>query len=107
MEYAKATDVYGRTALHHAAQQGYTKVASTLLIAGADPSALDVFHITPLMAAASCNDASHTLEIIGRNLFTIIFSINSSWIFRVILVTNNLVIIVKIMWMHFLEILNK
>ncbi|KAL3989492.1 Ankyrin repeats (3 copies) family protein [Acanthocheilonema viteae] len=65
MEYAKATDVYGRTALHHAVQQGYTKVASTLLIAGADPSALDVFHITPLMAAASCNDPSHALEIIG------------------------------------------
>ncbi|EFO20169.2 hypothetical protein LOAG_08321 [Loa loa] len=65
MEYAKATDVYGRTALHHAAQQGYAKVASTLLIAGADPSALDVFHITPLMAAASCSDPAHALEIIG------------------------------------------
>lgn len=65
MEYAKATDVYGRTALHHAAQQGHAKVVSTLLIAGADPSAIDVFHITPLMAAACCRDPGLALEIIG------------------------------------------
>lgn len=77
MEYAKSTDVYGRTALHHAALQGHAKVASTLLIAGADPSALDVFHITPLMAAASCSNPAHALEIIGQSLLTIIFSVNS------------------------------
>ncbi|VIO88614.1 ankyrin repeat domain protein 28, putative [Brugia malayi] len=65
MEYANATDVRGRTALHHAARQGYTKVVSTLLIAGANPSALDVFHISPLMAAASCSDPGYALEIIG------------------------------------------
>uniref|UniRef100_A0A915Q4H6 Uncharacterized protein n=1 Tax=Setaria digitata TaxID=48799 RepID=A0A915Q4H6_9BILA len=65
LEYVKATDAYGRTALHHAARQGHTKVVTTLIIAGADPSALDVLHITPLMAAASCNDSGRALEIIG------------------------------------------
>ncbi|MCP9263408.1 hypothetical protein DINM_006210 [Dirofilaria immitis] len=65
MEYAKAADIYGRTALHHAAQQGHVKVASMLLIAGADSSALDMLHITPLMAAASCNDSARSLEIIS------------------------------------------
>uniref|UniRef100_A0A8R1XRX1 ANK_REP_REGION domain-containing protein n=1 Tax=Onchocerca volvulus TaxID=6282 RepID=A0A8R1XRX1_ONCVO len=65
MEYAKSKDDYGSTALHHAAQQGHTKVVSALLTAGADPSAVDMFGMTPLMAAASCKDSVRALEIIS------------------------------------------
>lgn len=65
MEYAKGTDVNGRTALHHAAHKGHAKVVSTLLIAGAVPSAVDASRITPLMAAANCSDPARALEVIG------------------------------------------
>lgn len=42
-------------------------MASRLLDAGADPSAVDVLRITPLMAAASCVNRARALEVIGTS----------------------------------------
>ncbi|VDN43938.1 unnamed protein product [Gongylonema pulchrum] len=73
-EYSKATDIYGRTALHHASKQGYTKVVRVLLDSGADPSALDALNITPLMAAASCEIPDRALNVIGKVFFYFLVS---------------------------------
>ncbi|VDN05740.1 unnamed protein product [Thelazia callipaeda] len=63
--YIKTFDTHGRTALHLAARNGHCRLSSTLLLAGADPSTVDNYRVTPLMAAASCPDPNNALEIVG------------------------------------------
>ena len=60
-DYALATDEYGTTPLHSAAQASFNEAVNMLLDLEADPLAQDDYFATPIFVAAS-NGHSHVLE---------------------------------------------
>ena len=63
---AGSSDYDGRTALHLASANGHTPVVKLLLDSGADASALDNFHKTPLQEAVGGSHFATADELLAR-----------------------------------------